>query len=431
MVNIQPFRATYYNPERIDQLAEVLTPPYDVISPQQQEQLYAIHPHNFIRIDWGKSLPADQANNNVYTRAAATLEQWVESGIFTHSPHPGFYLHTLSYQHGTRRLSRTDLCVLCEAIPFEAQRVLPHEKTLDGPKADRLHLMEATRAHLSPVFALYSDHEGFFQGYAEQVQSRDPLFDFTDHDGIAHQVWYDTDPEAIRKIQQWFYERQIFIADGHHRYETALHYKQRHAADAVHYPAQNFVCMYLSNIYDPGLLILPTHRLLRPSVPLPSQTVILERLRPYFQITPVDPAALPAHLAQASPQETAIGMEMAGQGWLLKRSKGLPAGMLTARSASYRGMDVSVLHDLILYQLLDFPKAWAKNPDYILFSPDWAEIRTWLSDATGSLGFCLNPTTVQELCGVALAGETMPPKSTYFYPKMPSGLLFARFENAL
>lgn len=431
MVNIQPFRATYYNPARLSNLAEVLTPPYDIISAQQQDALYASHPHSFIRIDFGKNLPTDHAGDNVYTRAAATLQNWLETGIFTHSPQPGLYLHTLNYQHGSRHLSRTDLFVLCEVTPFEDQRVLPHEKTLEGPKADRLQLMEATHAHLSPVFALYSDHEGFFNGYAEQVQSRDPLFSFTDREGIAHTIWYDTDPEAITKIQQWFLERQIFIADGHHRYETALNYKRRHAADAVRYPAQDYVCMYLSNIYDPGLLVLPTHRLLKPSVPLPPCDVILERLRPYFSIESSDPAALPARLAKASEKETAIGMEMGGQGWLLKRKKGLPDQMLTERSASYRSMDVSVLHDLILYDLLEFPKAWAKDPDYILFSPDWAQIRTWLSNTTGSLGFCLNPTTVQELCGVALAGETMPPKSTYFYPKMPSGLLFARFEDAL
>jgi len=431
MVNIQPFRATFYNPERLNNLAEVLTPPYDVISPQQQEAFYAAHPHNFIRIDLGQKQAEDNESHNVYTRAAETFQSWLNEGIFTKSPQPGFYLHTLHYQHGSRELSRTDLFVLCEALPFEAQAVLPHEKTLAGPKADRLKLMEATHSHLSPVFALYSDHEGFLNGYFETVQARDPLFEFKDRDGIGHRIWYDAEPEAMAKVQHWFQERQLYIADGHHRYETTLNYKRQHAADAAKYPAQNSVCMYLSNIYDPGLLVLPTHRLLKPSVPLPPQDVLLERLEAYFSIESVDPAALPAKLAELSPEETGIGMERDGQGWLMRRPKGLPDGLLPERSVSYRGMDVSVLHDLVLYKLLEFSKDWAKDPDYILFSPDWAQVRTWLQDQTGQIGFCLNATAVQELCGVALAGETMPPKSTYFYPKMPSGLLLARFEDAL
>ncbi|PIQ22992.1 hypothetical protein COW36_01775 [bacterium (Candidatus Blackallbacteria) CG17_big_fil_post_rev_8_21_14_2_50_48_46] len=431
MVNLQPFRATYYNPERIPSLNQVLTPPYDVISAAQQDGYYAQDPHSFIRIDYGKRQETDHEQDNVYTRAAATLKTWLAEGVFTSSAEPGLYLHTLHYQHGQHELSRTDLFVLCETTPFEAQNVLPHEKTIEGPKADRLSLLEATQTHLSPVFALYSDHEGFLNGYFEQVQSQAPLFQFKDHEGIQHSVWYNADPEAIGKVQHWFRERQLFIADGHHRYETALNYKRRHAQETPHYPAQDHVCMYLSNIYDPGLLVLPTHRLLKPSVPLPSLDVIKERLSKYFRIESADPAALPALLAQASEDETAIGIEMQGQGLLLKRAKGLPDGLLKERSASYRGMDVSVLHDLILYQELEFPKEWAKNPDYILFSPDWAQIRTWLADQTGTVGFCLNATAVQELCGVALAGETMPPKSTYFYPKMPSGILLARFEDAL
>lgn len=431
MVNVQPFRATYYNPDRVKNLAEVLTPPYDVISPQQQEAFYASHPHNFIRIDFGQKQAEDNDSQNVYTRAAETLQSWLQEGVFTHSPEPGFYLHTLTYQHGSSELSRTDLFVLCEALPFEAQAVLPHEKTLAGPKADRLKLMEATHSHLSPVFALYSDHEGFLNGYFETVQAREPLFEFTDRDGIGHRIWYDADPDALSKVQHWFQERQLYIADGHHRYETTLNYKRLHAEDASRYPAQNHVCMYLSNIYDPGLLVLPTHRLLKPSVPLPPQEVLLERLAAHFSIESVDPAALPARLAAIPAEETGIGMERDGQGWLMRRPKGLPDGLLPERSVSYRGMDVSVLHDLVLYQLLEFSKDWAKDPNYILFSPDWAQIRAWLQDQTGQIGFCLNATAVQELCGVALAGETMPPKSTYFYPKMPSGLLLARFEDAL
>jgi uncharacterized protein (DUF1015 family) len=430
MVNIRPFRATYYNPEQIPDLARVLTPPYDVISTQQREAFYAADPHSFIRIDYGRPEPDDNAQHNVYSRAAETLEHWLAAGVFSHSNAPGLYLHTLHYQHGGRSLSRTDLFLLCEATPFEAQQVLPHEKTLAGPKADRLKLLEATRTHLSPVFALYSDHEGFFSGYFEQVQQQPALLTFTDREGIAHTLWHDTNPEALARVQHWFLERQLFIADGHHRYETALNYKKQHADQAQLYPAQNYVCMYLSNIYDPGLLVLPTHRLLRPTVPLPPMDILLERLAAHFSIREAPPAALPALLSEASPEETAIGLERNGQGWLLKRSKGLPEGFLHERSASYRGMDVSVLHDLILYKLLDFPKEWAKDPDYILFSPDWAQVRTWLAEGTGTLGFCLNATAVQELCGVALAGETMPPKSTYFYPKMPSGLLLARFEDA-
>lgn len=430
MVSLQPFRASYYDPSHTADMGAVVTAPFDVVSTSQQAGYYAHHPHNFIRIDYGHHTPDDTAEHNAYTRAAATLEQWFADGILTTAPAPGFYLHTQQFTLNGQPKTRTDLFVLCEAVPFEDQLVLPHEYTLDAPKKDRLALMQATAASLSPVFALYSDHEDFLAGYFEEVQEQAPLLHFSDEEGFTHQVWQDDDPERTARISAWFRGRQLYIADGHHRYESALNYRHWQTQQAVQHPAGNFLLMHLSNIYDPGLCVLPTHRLLKKTVPLPPLAEVVARLQRYFTVEALPGDALFKHLAAADDNLTALAIDYDGHSLLLSRPKGLPDGFANTRSMSYRQLDVTVLHELVLQELLGFAQEWAKDPDYILFSPDPAQIRSWLREGVGHAGLYLNATAVRELCGVAMAGEIMPPKSTYFYPKVPSGMLFARLSDA-
>lgn len=423
MAEIRPFRANYYAPG--SPYNQVLSPPYDVISAAQQQSLYDRDPHNFVRVDYAQPQPGDTDTDNVYTRAATTLAAWRAEGIFATAAAPGYYLHVQDFEHAGQRLQRRDLFVLTAAHPFSAGQVLPHEKTLDGPKADRFKLMEHTQAHLSPVFALYADPQQELAAILNATQLMPPLFSYSDSEKIAHSVYAIEDSALVARIGEFMQDRPLFIADGHHRYETAVAFRERYASSI---PAAGYLCMYLSALEDEGLLVLPYHRRIRPAFAWPAE--LHTRLQTYFQVEPVAIPEIDAVLAATPPHQTRLVMQTREGAWSLTCPKGLPAGLAEHRGAAYRDLDVSVLHELLLYTLAEFPASHAKDPAYMQFSPDRAVLQAGL-DAEGGTAFFVNATPVSALCAVAAVGETMPPKSTYFYPKVPSGLLFTCFDSAL
>lgn len=424
MAKLRPFRATLYDPARQFDYASVLSPPYDVISPALQQSLYDRDPHNFVRIDFGQTQSNDTAEHNVYTRAEATLNQWLSAGVFSTRPQPGYYLHRQTFTAAGASHSRDDLFALCEATPFSEGDVLPHEKTLDGPKADRYALMEQTHTHLSPVFSIYQDPERALHALIEPGLG-EPLFSFTDGENIQHAL-YAVDSALNEPITDFFADRPLYIADGHHRYETAQAFRR------AHYPATEaagYICMYLSAVQDPGLLVLPYHRLIRSRFEWPAD--LLEKLQAHFTVETLDTLS-PEQITEAlkpEPGELRMAMETPDALYLLKRPEGLPEGIADHRASSYRNLDVSVLHELLLYQLAGFPSDKSKDPDFIQFSPDISVLRETLK-TEGGTAFYVNATPVSALCAIAEQGECMPPKSTYFYPKVPSGLLFTRFDSA-
>ncbi len=427
MAKLRPFRATLYNPARQFDYAAVTSPPYDVISPALQQTLYDRDPHNFVRIDFGQTQADDAPGQNVYTRAEATLKQWLADGVFSTQAEPGYYLHRQTFTAAGAQHTRSDLFVLCEATPFSEGDVLPHEKTLDGPKADRYALMEQTRTHLSPVFSIYQDPEHSLQALIEPTLT-EPLFRFTDGEKISHEL-FAVKSTLNEQITNFFNDRPLYIADGHHRYETAQGFRKAHYPETE---AAGYVCMYLSSVQDPGLLVLPYHRLIRSRFEWPAD--MLDRLREHFSVEVIqDPSSFsPEQISEAlkaEPGELRLAMETPDALYLLKRPEGLPEGIADHRASSYRNLDVSVLHELLLYKLAGFPSDKSKDPDYIQFSPDISVLRETLQ-SEGGTAFYVNATPVSTLCAIAEQGECMPPKSTYFYPKVPSGLLFTRFDSA-
>ncbi|HEY9838826.1 MAG TPA: DUF1015 domain-containing protein, partial [Candidatus Obscuribacterales bacterium] len=336
MTRVRPFRATYYQqPEDSGGFADVLSPPYDVISPALQQQLYDRNPHNFVRIDYGQTQPEDAPGSNCYTRSAATLQEWLAEGVFATATEPGYYLHSQRFEHHGQQHSRRDLFVLCEATPFEARQVLPHERTLDGPKADRYALMEAVQAHLSPVFCVYQDPEQQLAQLLDTLQQQEPLFAYRDHEGIEHSVHACSQPEAVAEIGNFFNARPLYIADGHHRYETALAFRK------AHYPqieAAGYLCMYLSALQDPGLLVLPYHRLIRPRFVWPEHQGLFSQLRQFFHIQKIAPDQIENALRPAQPHEMRLAMETREGVWVLHRNQGLPAGFASQRASSYRNL---------------------------------------------------------------------------------------------
>lgn len=427
MVSVRPFRATYYDPETYADLERVISPPYDVISEAGQQALYQQDPHNFVRIDFGKHDAADTASENVYSRAAMTLQRWREQGVFQTEEQPAFYLHNQTFSDRGQIQTRSDLFVMCQVGDYGPGQVLRHEKTLAGPKADRLALMTETQAHLSPVYCVYQDPQHALLELFGRIAHSPSLFSFAEND-LQHELYRISDAADIALIQAHFAERSLYIADGHHRYETARTFSKAHPEQE----SAQYICMYLSALEDPGLVVWPYHRMVRPNFEWPEWSAFLERAAEYFTITAIEKSQIQASLdaedAETGSQTMRLVIETSQGAWLLSRTAVLPTGIASERSVTYRHLDVSILHELILYQLADFPEDKAKDPDFIRFSPDVSVLQSYLK-SEGGVAFYLNATPLQALCQVADENETMPPKSTYFYPKVPSGLIFACFDS--
>jgi uncharacterized protein (DUF1015 family) len=395
MAIVSPFRALRYDPARVGDLETVVAPPYDVISPAQQDTLYERSPWNVVRL----ILPREPERAEA---AAATLHAWRSSGVLAFDAEPALYFYSQEFTLTNGSVHRRD-GVLCRLglEEFSSGVVRPHERTFPGPKADQLALLRATGTYLSPIFGLYSrpgerlrDLTGISGAALVEVR-QDP--------GEVHRLWRITDGAIVARVSAALGPETIFIADGHHRYETALAYRAERGA-----AGPRSILAFVSNMEEEGLVVLPTHRLLR--VPLRMAPADLEAgLRESFTVEP-----LPARSPRA---DGAIDVVLSDRAWRLR-----PRPAALARVAhlppSVRALDIAVLHGAILEPLL------AVRPDDLEFTHDDAEAFAAVASGRSTAAFLLNPPSVAAVRAVCLAGELMPEKSTYFYPKLASGLVF-------
>ena len=353
MVDIRPFSGIRYAPDLYSNLASLITPPYDVISPEAQASYYSRHPNNIIRLELGQDEPHDDTLNNRYTRAAATLADWRLQEVIDQEAQPSFYLYRQRFHVGQADYWRTSLLVRVRLEPWEAKVVLPHEHTLAKPKSDRMKLLRACAANLSPIMSLYEDAAGAMQHLLKPLIQLPPQVACTDDAGEDHTLLPISDADLIAQIQRFFANRQLFIADGHHRYETALAYREelREMRKELHpEDAANFVLMALIAFEDPGLVILPTHRLIKA---LPAETIagVLDRLRRSFTIESVPANSMPDELLAALPAESA-GAFILVLGDTAVRLHVQPEGLRkmadTSRSAAWQTLDVAILQTLVL-----------------------------------------------------------------------------------
>jgi uncharacterized protein (DUF1015 family) len=434
-VELRPFRGILYNPAGVDDLFAVLAPPYDVISQQEREIYYQRHRHNVVRLIYGRDEPGDTASQNRYTRAAQYLQTWLRCGVLVRDTTPAMYLCAERYSlpDGTQR-ERQGLIALCRLEPFERGVVLPHEETSPIPKRMLFDLRSTVEANLSQIFALYADDTGKVQELLATQRQRSAALSFRDQDGMLHRVWTLHDPSLLVDIQRAMAGRWALIADGHHRYETCLEYQRLMRQSTPHWTGEewfNFAMLYLTDIHDPGLAILPTHRLLRG---LPSTLVaqLPERLRDICQLE-----ALPFH-TPAEREERLQGllqaMRQCGESahvfglytgadtfWLLTLSGSPDVGDVpgVGSSEQWQTLDVSLLHDFLLAKVL----GGEVQEDGIAFTQDAAAAVELVARQDYQLAFLLNPTKVEQLVQHAMAGNRMPRKSTYFYPKLLTGIV--------
>lgn len=459
MNRVQPFRGWRYDLQKAGaaSLNELVTPPYDVINDQQQAAFYARNPHNVIRIDLARDHPGDDDRTNRYSRAAGTLTRWQASGILRQEPEPAMYLLRERYptadgDHGVR----TGLIFRLKLAPW-GEGILPHERTFPGAKADRLALTIATASQCSPIFLLYSDPSGDAQRPLLAAAERPADVAFQDDDGVEHAVWVLTGSDLLAAAA--LESKTFYLADGHHRYETALNYQRyrrggllpdtpapaplsswqavpNFAAHPAPGPSEtqpyDFAWVYAACMEDPGVLILPTHRCIHDVADFDADRLFAQ-LERRFEITavPGDDALLDA-LRSAAPHEHAFALVLPGYapGVLLRMRKDSAATALlhAADHPAVAGVDVAVLQTLVLGPLLGISREPDELKRHVSFTPDAEQA---IGDARAGrcqAAFLVNPTRLEQLAEVSQEGQVMPPKATYFYPKLPAGLVINCIE---
>ena len=425
MADIQPFRALRYDLQRVT-ASQVVTQPYDKITPAMQERYYAASPYNLVRIILGHREP-DSPGDNVYTRAAAYGRDWRTEAILRQDASPSIYTYsqTFTAPSGTE-FERRGFIALGRVEDYSAKVVYRHEQTLSKPKADRLDLLRATRAHYEQLFLLYED-SGEIASLLATAQP--PTIDVVDEYGVAHRVWQISDPGVIASVQEKMRDKKLVIADGHHRYETALAYRDEcrtaagGAADAQ--APHEFVMMTFVNMNDPGLLVLPTHRVVH-SLATFSADDFEKSSSAFFEVEVIDPAIDPARstalLHERGHSGTALLAVTANRAFLLHSRKAAGAKFFAGVSPGQQALDVVQLHKCLLEGVLKLSEESIRNQQNISYVREASEALAQVRKGAADIAFLMNPCPVAQVRDVAFAGEVMPQKSTDFYPKLLSGL---------
>ncbi|HEX9092494.1 MAG TPA: DUF1015 domain-containing protein [Coriobacteriia bacterium] len=437
MADVRPFRAVRYARATGEDLTRWTAPPYDVVTPAQRESLLADEPTNVVALELPEGPLDPDAPGNRYETGAARWREWLASGVLAQDAEPAVYVLEQRYQHQGSPIARRGFVAAVGLEPFAAGVVLPHERTLPRAIDDRLRLTRSTAANLSQVFGLYSDPEHVTDALVARAMATAPLATATDAEGVASTVWALTDPGDHIALADFMADERIFIADGHHRYTTALAYRDERRALAApagapavsEPPAYDHVMMALVNMDDPGLVVWPTHRIADAAPGTFDPTAFWAALASRFDLTELPPGHPAKALAQDPDRPSFLVRARDGQTRLarlradLDHSPAFPAHT----SDAWRSLDVAVLQELVLSPIFDIHPDRPDSLDRLRFSKDAHEALEMASahDAV----FVLNPTRMDQVAAVALAGETMPQKSTYFHPKLLSGLLFKRLDG--
>lgn len=431
MAQIKPLKGLRFNPEKVGDLSSVITPPYDVIDAKGQNTFYESNPYNIIRLELGKKSPDDTAEYNVYTRAAATFVSWCLDGVLLPETSPALYLYQQEFSAVGETKVRTGFICGIKAEDYSKGQVLPHEETLPKHKEDRLQLMHATEANFSPIFGLYSDPDHMIDGALLQVtKNRKPEIEITDRSGEKHRVWVVTDKTVIEAVVKNMNRLKVFIADGHHRYETATAYGQEMKQQGK----RNFDYMMITlvNLFDPGLVVLPTHRLVKNIASFDFNN-FLKEIGNNFDVSIINNGnskeetlqQLLSKMKEADQRGPAFGLYNGESMYLLtlKDINIIDRKTDPAKSPAWRHLDVTVLHTLVLEQVFGIGAKERASEKFLQYSRNDMEAIDIVDRGECQIALLMNPTKVQEVTEVAGAGEKMPQKSTFFYPKIISGLV--------
>ncbi len=440
MADIRPFQALRYNVQRVAP-SQVVTQPYDKITPAMQERYYAASPYNLVRIILGRREPSDNTVENVYSRAAAFARDWRKQNVLQQDSAPSIYACSQTFTSPTTgaKHERRGFIALGRVEDYSAKVVFRHEQTLAKPKADRLDLLRATRTHFEQLFLLYED-SGEIDSLLTPKSGTPPTIDVTDEYGVANRVWQISDPVVIAAVQKAMADKKLVIADGHHRYETALNF--RNECRTTHVTADapirgeatispnpdapyEFVMLTFVNMNDPGLVVLPTHRVVH-SLHSFSANEFQQSAREFFEIEVID-ATIDAPkaadlLRDRGRKGTVFVAVTADRSFLLHSPKAAASKFFVGLSPQQQSLDVVQLHKCLLEGVLKLSEESIRNQENLSYLCDAAEAIAQVRKGDANIAFLMNPCPVQKVRDIAFAGEVMPQKSTDFYPKLLSGL---------
>ncbi|MFC1799013.1 DUF1015 domain-containing protein [Thermodesulfobacteriota bacterium] len=436
MVEVLPFRGIRYNPENINDMDKVITPPFDVINPQAQSDFYDRHSNNMIRLVLGKRFRTDSETNNQHTRAAGYLNRWLTEHVLMRDNTPAFYLTSVEFTVEGKSLTRYGVIARVRLEPFEKKIILPHEKTFSKVKSERLDLTKACRTNFSPIFSLFPGRVDILENLQAEVCNQTAESDLIDPEGYRHKMWRLTDTQTHTDVCNALKEKKLFIADGHHRYETALNYKKwlsDHSGGLDKEHPANYVMMYLCSMDDPGLVILPAHRMFK-GLTNDQLGAFLPCARNHFDIDiiPFQDDTRQSALSElskallASHHENTIGVfiKNTSEYYLLKPKPGTMAERFGGElPEALIDLDVTVLTNLILMKILGFDQDRLDNEKLVGYASRAELAIDHVAAGNYDITFILNPTRIEQVRRVSEAGLIMPRKATYFFPKVLSGLV--------
>ena len=434
MAEIIPFKALRYDPDQV-KLEDVLTQPYDKITPEMQSKYYEKSTHNLVRIILGKAGETDTDTFNVYTRAAEYLHDWRSGSILKQDTEPSIYAYSQTFTvPGTRDLQeRRGLIALGRIHDYTDGVVYRHEQTLSKPRADRLNLLRATRAHFGQIFMLYSDPSNEIESLLRAKTEEDPDISMLDEYETLHRVWRVHDPALIQTVQQKMYDKKLLIADGHHRYETALAYRNERRSETGSSDPKapyEFVMMTLIPMESRGLVILPTHRIVHGLLDFDRERM-LEVAGQFFDIDRIDlrteSRSATTLLGEAGENGTAF-VAVTRQGpYLMRAKQDAIQNALRDLPALQRELDVVQLHRVMLERVLGISEEAIRNQENVRYERDAFEAISWVRQGA-NVAFLMNPAKIEQVRDIAFNGEVLPQKSTDFYPKLLSGVVIYALE---
>lgn len=427
MVEVKPFKGIHYNKEKIENLDDVMSPPYDIISEEMQDKLYSKHPNNFVRLILGKINSDDTDENNRYTRAKKMFDEWLEKSILTGSEKPAVFPYKISYKLDGEDKTMNGFFVLLKLDP-SYKLVKAHERTLSKPKADRLNLMRACHSNLEPIQLLYIDKADKIRKKTDEVIS-EPIIDVMGYDGFNHKLWKLEDESVISMIRDQLDDDILFIADGHHRYQTAINYAEEMKGKTGNTDPDasfNYRMVILANMFDEGLAILPTHRFVKKDI---NWDDAIEKLKEYFTIeekkasgsnTEDISAQIMKDISTDIEHKFAIYLKDKYLILTLKDEESMDK-FASDRTKTWRTLDVSILHKIVLDHIMGINQD--NLEEHVKYTRVDEEAIKFVDSGKFDFSVLMNATKIEELKAIADAGEHMPQKSTYFLPKMLSGLV--------
>jgi len=434
MATVKPFKGIRYNTDKLN-ISKVVTPPYDVISEEEQDAYYACDPYNIIRLILGKHLKGDDQTKNRYSRALECYTTWQDDDYLFRDDQPALYLSSMDFSIENKQFKRYGLIALVKLENFETGVVKPHEKTFSNVKSERLKLMIACQANFSPIFSLFPDNDrSVLDTLLHSVDNQPPELAFDDDKNQSHKLWRILNPDVHAKIEEAMSDKPIFIADGHHRYETALQYlsylEQKQGKLPENHPAR-YIMMYLASMDDPGLVIRPAHRQIT-TVPEKHLQTFINKVTQYFDVKtlPFDTNSRSDVLAQFI-NELTEGKDLHRLGTYYKNHSAFilltlkPGIMNNEREipSALRDLDVTLLTQIIFERILEMDQKSLDDENQITYTTSIEQAINKVDQGKCDMVMLLNPTRIDQVEAVANAGLTMPRKSTYFYPKVITGLV--------